>query len=105
MLEIEGRIAPPPAKLYELGGPDSGLIRQNIDVVRFSAELGLPLLAISVQQTGVASEGLLREWPLAGTGVDKHYDYAFQWFGLSALIAILYVWFQVVRRFITPRRA
>nr|MDP2191383.1 SURF1 family protein [Rhodoferax sp.] len=105
VLEIEGRIAPPPAKLYELGGPDTGRIRQNLDIARFSAELGLPLLAVSVQQTGVASEGLLREWPLAGSGVDKHYGYALQWFGLSALIAILYVWFQIVRRFITPRRA
>ena len=105
VIEIQGRIAPPPAKLYELGGPDTGLIRQNLDMTRFSAELGLPLLAVSVQQTGVASEGLLREWPLAGTGVDKHYGYAFQWFGLSALIAILYVWFQIVRRFIDRRRA
>jgi surfeit locus 1 family protein len=54
---------------------------------------------------GVASEGLLREWPLVGTGVATHYGYAFQWFALSALIAILYVWFQIVRRFIIPRRA
>ena len=105
VIEIQGRIAPPPAKLYELGGPDTGLIRQNLDIARFSAESGLPLRAVSVQQTGVTSEGLLREWPLAGTGVDKHYGYAFQWFGLSALIAILYVWFQIVRRFIDPRRA
>lgn len=105
VLEIEGRIAPPPAKLYELGGPDTGRIRQNLDVARFSVEVGLPLLAASVQQTGVASEGLLREWPLAGSGIDKHYGYALQWFGLSALIAILYIWFQIVRRFITPCRA
>jgi surfeit locus 1 family protein len=105
MVEIEGRIAPPPSKLYELGGPETGLIRQNLDMARFSAELDLPLLPVSVQQMGVASEGLLREWPLVGTGVATHYGYAFQWFALSALIAILYVWFQIVRRFIIPRRA
>ena len=105
VLEIEGRIAPPPAKLYALGGPELGLIRQNLDLSGFSAELGLPLLAVSVQQTGRASDGLLRDWPLAASGVEKHYGYAFQWFGLSALIAILYVWFQIVRRFIAPRRA
>jgi surfeit locus 1 family protein len=57
-----------------------------------------------VQQTGARSEGLLREWPVLGSGVDKHYGYAFQWFALSGLIAILYVWFQIVRRFIFPRR-
>lgn len=104
VVEIQGRIAPPPAKLYELGSPETGRIRQNLDMARFSAESGLSLLPVSVQQTGAASEGLLREWPLAGTGVDKNYGYAFQWFGLSGLIAILYVWFQIVRRFIYPRR-
>lgn len=104
-VQIQGRVAPPPAKYYELGGADTGRIRQNLDLAAFRAETGLPLLAVSVQQTGVASEGLLREWPLASVGVDKHYGYAFQWFGLSGLITILYVWFQIVRRFFYPRRA
>ncbi|MHB8949059.1 MAG: SURF1 family protein [Rhodoferax sp.] len=103
--EVVGRIAPPPAKLYELGGLDAGLIRQNIDLSRFAAETGLALLPVSVQQTDAASDGLLRDWPRPTVGVEKHYGYAFQWFALSSLIAILYVWFQIVRRFIYPRRA
>ena len=101
---VEGRIAPPPSKLYEMGGPDSGVIRQNLDLSLFSTETGLPLLSMSIQQSGAASDGLLREWPVVGTGVEKHYGYAFQWFALSALIALLYVWFQIVRRFFSPRR-
>jgi surfeit locus 1 family protein len=105
VVEVQGRIAPPPAKLYEIGGAGIGLIRQNLDLAQFSAELGLPLLAVSVQQIGLAPDGLLREWPRPDTGVDKHYGYAFQWFALSALIALLYVWFQIVRRFITARRS
>ena len=105
VVELEGRLAPAPSKLYELGGPESGPIRQNLDLARFSAELGRPLLPVSVQQLGAPSDGLRRDWPQAGTGVEKHYGYAFQWFALSALIAILYVWFQIVRRFISPRRA
>lgn len=102
---LEGRIAPPPAKLFELGGADLGVIRQNLDLPLFSVETGLPLLPMSIQQLGVASEGLLREWPVVGTGVEKHYGYAFQWFAMSALIALLYVWFQIVRRFFSPPRA
>jgi len=39
----------------------------------------------------------LREWPQPVAGVEKHYGYAFQWFGLGALITMLYVWFQIVR--------
>ena len=58
---------------------------------------------LSVLQTGPASEGMQRDWPVIGAGVDKHYGYAFQWFGLSSLIALLYVWFQLVRRFVRPR--
>ena len=105
---IEGRVAGLPSKLYEMaGGPaqeGASRIRQNLDLETFRSETGLSPLALSVVQTGQPSEGLLREWPAAATGVDKHYGYAFQWFGLSALIALLYVWFQLVRRFIRPRR-
>ncbi len=104
VVEIQGRIAAPPSRLYQFGGPESGLIRQNLDMARFAAELALPLLSVSVQQTGAASEGLLREWPPVSVGVETHYGYAFQWFSLSALIAILYVWFQIVRRFFPSRR-
>lgn len=102
---LRGRIAPSPAKLYAMGGEDLGVIRQNLDLTQFAIETGLPLLTMSVQQVGVASEGLLREWPVVATGVEKHYGYAFQWFALSGLIALLYVWFQIVRRFFSPRRA
>ena len=102
--EIVGRVAPPPTKLYELGGSDTGLIRQNVDLARFAAETGLALLPVSVQQTGAIGDGLLRDWPRPAVGVEKHYGYAFQWFALSSLIVILYVWFQIVRRFIYPRR-
>jgi surfeit locus 1 family protein len=101
VVEVAGRLAPPPAKLYELGTAQPGPIRQNLDLAQFSAEVGVPLVPVSILQTGAASEGLLREWPVVSTGIDKHYGYAFQWFGLSALMAILYVWFQIVRRFIS----
>jgi surfeit locus 1 family protein len=104
-LEIQGRIAPPPGKLYALGPAEKTMLRQNIDLASFAAEIGQPLLAVSVQQTGAASDGLLREWPQVASGVAKHEGYAFQWFALSALISILYVWFQIVRRFKQPRQA
>jgi len=99
-VRVQGRIAPPPSKLYELGGPEVGAIRQNLDLAQFRTETGLALAPVSIQQLGDgAGEGLARDWPQIGTGVEKHYGYAFQWFGLSALMATLYVWFQIVRRF------
>jgi len=96
---VVGRIVPPPGKLYELGAAEVGPIRQNLDLAQFRSETGLPLAAVSIQQTDAAADGLARDWPPGNTGVDKHYGYAFQWFGLCALIAVLYVWFQIVRRF------
>ncbi len=97
-VSITGRIALAPSKLYELGGSEEGPIRQNLDLAALRAATGWPLLEVTVMQTGAASEGLLREWPQPASGVEKHYGYAFQWFGLSALITLLYVWFQIVRR-------
>ena len=97
VVTVLGRIAPPPSKLYEFEGTDSGRIRQNIDLKDFGKETGLALLKeASLLQMGAASEGLLRDWPAPNLGVDKHYGYAFQWFGLCALVVFLYVWFQVV---------
>jgi surfeit locus 1 family protein len=100
---IAGRIALAPSKLYELGDSGAGPIRQNLDLAALRAQTGWPLLEVTAVQTGAPSEGLLREWPQPATGVEKHYGYAFQWFGLSALITLLYVWFQIVRRNKTPQ--
>lgn len=100
VVTIQGRIAPPPSKLYEFKGIDSGPLRQNLDLASFHVETGLPLFEqVSVLQTGGPSEGLLREWAAPNLGVDKHYGYAFQWFGLCLLVVILYVWYQIVLPF------
>jgi surfeit locus 1 family protein len=100
MVEVRGRMAPPPPKLYEFSGAQGGRIRQNLDLAQWRSETGLPLLPLAVRQLGGPSEGLLRNWSPVATGVEKHYGYAFQWWALCSLIAILYAWFQ----FISPRR-
>lgn len=99
---VVGRLAPPPSQLYDFGGAQEGLIRQNIDLDAHGRQWSLDLWPVSVQQLDDASAdaGLLRDWPVVGSDVHKHYGYALQWFGLSFLILILYVWFQ----FIAPRR-
>jgi surfeit locus 1 family protein len=107
LVRVEGRVAAPPSRLYEFSGSEAGQgssrIRQNLDLAAFRTETGLALADFTVVQTGSASEGLKRDWPVISSGVDKHYGYAFQWFGLSSLMAVLYVWFQIIRRFVRPR--
>ena len=102
---VEGRIAPPPAKLYAFKGVDSGSIRQNLDLDDFRTETGLPLMEAALLQTGPPGDGLLRDWVPANQGVDKHYGYAFQWFSLCALVVGLYAWFQLALPFRIHLRA
>ena len=101
---LRGRIAPPPARLYDFEGGASGAIRQNLDLQGFAVETGLRLRPLSVLELAAPAantgDGLARDWPAPAADVHKHYGYAFQWFSLSALTVILYVWFQVLR----PRR-
>ena len=101
LVEVQGRVVPWPSKLFELGGPESGVIRQNLDFDLFRAQSKLALLPLSVQQTGELQDGLLRQWQPANFGTAKHYGYAFQWFALAALVMALFLWFQIVK----PRRS
>ena len=99
-VDVDGHIAPSPARLYEFAPSTAGLIRQNLDLGEFARETGLALAPVSVLQAESASnagDGLLRQWPRPAVDVQKHYGYAFQWFALGALMAGLYVWFQLVR--------
>lgn len=103
-VSVQGRVAPPPSRLYEFQGSESGRIRQNLDLPAFRAQTGLPLLDVSLLQTGAPGDGLLREWAAPSLGVDKHYGYAFQWFGLCGLVILLYGWFQLFLPFRTHMR-
>ena len=96
-VQVEGRIAPLPSKLFDPGKAAPAAIRQNLDLEQYRAQTGLPLLPVMLQQTGGPSDGLLREWPAVNLGVEKHYGYALQWFGMGALIAFLYLWFQILK--------
>jgi surfeit locus 1 family protein len=102
-VRVVGQVVPPPSRLFELGDAASGAIRQNVDSQAYGREIGVPLRPLSVQQLSQEAGGdarLVRDWPVAATGPGRNQAYAFQWFSFSALIAGLYVWFQIIR----PRR-
>lgn len=99
-VEVTGRLAPPPSRLFELGAAEQGRIRQNLDIESLARDTGLALLPMSVLQTGASPEGLLREWPRFESAAHKHHAYAAQWFAMSAVAAGLYAWFQLI----SPRR-
>ncbi len=108
-ITLSGRIAASPGKVYELGEADTGPVRQNLDVTAFAREHAAQILNGSLVQWApvpdTPSDGLLRNWPQIASDVHKHHGYAFQWFGLCALILILYVWFQIISPLRSTRAA
>ncbi len=55
-----------------------------------------------VLQTSPAADGLVRDWPLPAAGIERHRGYAFQWYALAALAAVLTAGY--ARRLILRRR-
>jgi surfeit locus 1 family protein len=102
-VSVPGRLAAAPSRVFEFSSAESGRIRQNLDAARVGQEWSAEVLDGALVQTSPSPEGddpgLLRQWPQVNLGVAKHYGYAFQWFGLCALIVGLYVWFQIVLPF------
>ena len=99
-VEVVGRVAETPSRMYELEAAATGAIRQNVDVASFARETGLELLPLAVIESATSPpsrDGLERRWPPPATDVQKHYGYAFQWFAIAAAIVVLYVWFRIVR--------
>lgn len=96
---ITGRIATGLSHMVELKKAESptgssGLkIQANLDLSQMQAMVSDKVTGLLIQ-TDADSDGLRRDWSLVGVGPEKNMAYAFQWFGLSALVTLLYVWFQ-----------
>lgn len=67
-----------------------GRIWENVTIERFAAWSSLKLQPVILLQTNATPDGLLRDWPKAGSGSDKNRGYAVQWFAMAALTAILW---------------
>ena len=118
VVRLRARVAPPPSRLMEFESASPGTLRQNVELKSLAQEFGLTLLPISLVQlepalqckaTGedcveVLEDGLKRDWVVVGSLADKNRGYALQWFGLSALVAGLYLWFQWWRPWRLARR-
>ncbi|GAB4464585.1 MAG: SURF1 family protein [Burkholderiaceae bacterium] len=94
-VELEGLALAEPPRLLELGtAPSPGplpAIWQNLDYAMFEQASGRRVARVVVQQTSDTADGLVRHWPRPSAGVEKHRGYAFQWYALAALVAVLAV--------------
>lgn len=91
---VDGLIAPPPSQwFFFFPDPPKAIIRQNIDLAAFARAHHIRLLPYVLRQSGALGDGLSRDWPAANTGISTNYGYAMQWFGMSAVAALLLLTF------------
>lgn len=93
LIEIEGIAVADLPRVYEIGEPGTGPIRQNLHLNDVAAEVGTQLAPFVVQQTSALDDGLDRRWAPPASGIERNRGYAFQWFSLAALITVLLVVF------------
>ena len=102
-VHVEGHIAPPPSRWFQLGADVPGRIRQNLDLPAMQRDAGAPELPYVVVQDASGpppDDGLSRHWPAPAVTADRNYGYAVQWFAMSAAAVAIYLWLQFLR----PRR-
>jgi surfeit locus 1 family protein len=94
LIEIEGTLRRDAGHVMQLGAvdaPQPNAIVQNLDIATFKNVSGLNTLTVLVDQTSDTHDGLIRDWPLPSTGVERHRGYAFQWYALAAMAFIFFV--------------
>lgn len=100
-VSIEGLAVARPSMLLELGGKPEHRVPglwQNLDYAAYEHATGRSVARFVIRQiddglggtarSGV-SDGLRREWLRPASGVERHRGYAFQWYSLATLIAVL----------------
>lgn len=101
-VSVEGLAVPRPSVLLELGGRGKELqvpgVWQNLDYDAYERVAKRSVARFVVRQTDAtagsdAADALRREWSQPATGIEKHRGYAFQWYALAALIAVLAAYF------------
>jgi surfeit locus 1 family protein len=90
-VSVEGFALERLPRVMQLEEQPKSRVRQAIDLKAFAAETGLRLRPYFLEQHSPADDGLLRDWPRADAGVEKHESYSLQWYSFAALTVVLLV--------------
>lgn len=98
---VRGRAYIAPRRTLELSeSADEGKLWQNLTPDKFTARTGIAThgFVLRLGLEGAPADGLKRAPDIepgasAGMTASKHRGYAFQWYSLSALVAVLFVFF------------
>jgi surfeit locus 1 family protein len=94
-VSVLGRVKPPVSNTFTLGEEE---VRrgwpyriQRVDTVRLAGELGYPLLPVVLLLDPQEPAGFVRDWRPLHFGPERNVGYAVQWFGLAAVLAVIYL--------------
>jgi len=86
---VVGKVAPPDANpLLEQSVQHQQLVDTR-DLAALSAKAGVEIL-MEIRLAPEHPDALLAYWPTKHMTPEKHYGYAFQWFGLALALVIMY---------------
>ena len=83
-------------EIYELLTQDVVRV-QKIDLLDIGRRSGWKFLPFILRLNSTSESGFVRNWREPGSDRNKHLGYAFQWFGLSALLVIIYIFVNMKR--------
>lgn len=93
---LEGLAQAQVPSYWNLGAPAAGKLGglwPNFGFDAYAQLTGLKLQPFVVLQTSASNDSLVRDWPVAGSGSEKHRGYAFQWYSLCLLTLGWWLWF------------
>jgi surfeit locus 1 family protein len=99
-ISVHARVNIPTSRYIELsGGAPAGAVWENLDPARVAKATGVALLPIVLEQTAPmgAGDDLVRAWPAPDFGIERHRIYMVQWYLFAALVAGLWLWFNLRR--------
>jgi len=103
-VRIKGVVLADAGKTYNFGeennstASDGKSLVQNLNIENLSKKMNLPYQPFVLrQESSKDSDGLDRNWPRMDTGATKHNAYALQWYALS-LMTLLFWLFTGIRK-------
>ena len=95
MMEVTGAATLPPSKIYELKQPEVTAgwqtVWQNMDIKRYREAVPFHMQPIIIQMDDGSPAGFVRDWPRPDDRIGTHRGYAFQWYGMAAMLLIFYI--------------
>jgi surfeit locus 1 family protein len=100
MVTVAGSVLADEPRLYELGTAPVRRVKeiwQNFDYGAYENAAGIKLVHVVVREHDDANDGLARDWPDEGSGLDaqivRHQGYVFQWFAMAGTILVLSLYY------------